>query len=111
MLPLIAVLVGGCATAPWTTKPGDICDFEFPFANDYDIINRTTFNWDDSYVTNNPTEYRQEIAGPLSALAASSYGYRLFTDVRSLMSMGFPPERTSSGSSPACIRSPRTSRG
>ena len=72
---------------------GDVCDFEFPFSNDYDIINRTTFRWDDSYVTNSPAEYHQEIAGPLSALAGSVYGFRLFTDIRSLMSMGFPPER------------------
>ena len=58
MLPLVAVLVGGCATAPWTEKPGDVCDFEFPFSNDYDIINRTTFNWDDSYVTRGSTTGR-----------------------------------------------------
>ena len=90
---LAAVMLGGCATAPWAEEPGDICDFEFPFVNDYDIVNKTTFRWDDSFVTNNPAEYRQEIAGPLSALAASAYGFRLFTDIRSLMSMGFPPER------------------
>ena len=88
-----AAMLGGCATVTWEEEPGDVCDFEFPFSNDYDIINRTTFRWDDSYVTNSPTEYRQEIAGPLSALAASSYGFRLFTDIRSLMGMGFPPER------------------
>lgn len=34
MLPLIAVLVGGCATTPWEDEPGDVCDFEFPFVND-----------------------------------------------------------------------------
>ena len=88
-----AMVLGGCATTPWEDGPGDVCDFEFPFVNDYDIVNKTTFRWDDSYVTNNPSEYRQEIAGPLSALAASAYGFRLFTDIRSLMSMGFPPER------------------
>ena len=52
MLPFIAILVGGCATAPWADEePGDVCDFEFPFVNDYDIVNKTTFRWDDSYVT------------------------------------------------------------
>ena len=93
LLPLVAAALGGCATAPWADEPGSVCDFEFPFVNDYDIVNRTTFRWDDTFVTNNSAEYRQEIAGPMSALAASVYGYRLFTDIRSLMDMGFPPER------------------
>ena len=65
-------LAAGCATTPWEDESGDICDFEFPFVNDYDIVNKTTFRWDDSYVTNNPAEYRQEIAGPFSAPRASS---------------------------------------
>ena len=68
---LASVMLGGCATTPWEDEPGDVCDFEFPFVNDFDIVNKTTFRWDDSYVTNNPSEYRQEIAGPLSAPAES----------------------------------------
>ena len=93
LVAVTALALGGCATTSGDVAPGETCEFEFPFMNDYDVINRTTFAWDDSYVTNSPTTYRQELAGPLCALAASTYGFRLFTDIRSLMDMGFPPER------------------
>jgi len=81
----------GCRT--YTPPEGEICSFEFPFMADYDVVNRTTFNWHDTYVTNTPFAYHQEIAGPMAALAASTYGYRLGTDIRSLMDLGFPPEK------------------
>ncbi len=89
-LAFAATALTGCMTAP---RPGSPCVFEFPFMANYDVVNRTTFDWDDSYVTNNATVYHQELAGPMSGLAASTYGYRLYTDVRSLMDLGFPPER------------------
>jgi len=88
---LLAGLLGGCCT--YRAPEGEKCEFEFPFMADYDVVNRVQFNWHDSYVTNSPFAYRQEIAGPMIALAASTYGYRLGTDVRSLMDLGFPPER------------------
>jgi len=92
-LPLVLVFacVGvGCAT--YRPPAGEECVFEFPFMGDYDVVNRTTFKWHDSYVTNSPYAYRQELAGPLAALASSTYGWRLGMDIRSLMDMGFPLE-------------------
>lgn len=88
---LLAACMSGCRT--FESVPGEECTFEFPFMGDYDVVNRTTFNWHDSYLTNSPYAYHQEIAGPMIALAASTYGYRLSMDVRSLMDLGFPPER------------------
>ena len=84
-------LVAGCATVQ-VPQP-QICEFEFPFMGDYDVVNRTQFGWNDSFVTNNPAEYHHELAGPLACLAASTYGSRLFMDTRSLMDLGVPPER------------------
>jgi len=91
VLVVIASVVSGCRT--YQPPAGERCVFEFPFMGDYDVVNRTTFNWHDSYVTNSSFAYHQEIAGPMIALAASTYGYRLATDVRSLLDLGFPPER------------------
>jgi len=83
--------VAGCRT--YAPSEGEICTFEFPFMGDYDVVNRTTFKWHDSFVTNNPCEYHHELAGPLACVAASTYGSRLFMDMRSLMDLGVPPER------------------
>ena len=84
-----AVMLGGCATAPWAEEPGDICDFEFPFVNDYDIVNKTTFRWDDSYVTNNPT----------TGFGSSAAGTRTSCSIRTAAtSRGSPGSGTSSGS-------------
>jgi len=82
--------VFGCTT--YRPPAGERCVFEFPFMGDYDVANRTTFNWNDSYVTNSSFAYHQEIAGPLAALASSTYGWRLGMDIRSLMDLGFPME-------------------
>jgi len=89
---LTVAWLSGCKTTDAVVTGAEV-EFEFPFLNDYDVVNRTTFMWDDAYVTNRSDRYHQELAGPMSALAASTYGFRLFTDVRSLMDMGFPPER------------------
>jgi len=92
-VPLFVVMsVVGCRSYQPVEK-GESCVFEFPFPADYDVVNRTTFNWHDSYVTNNPFVYHQELAGPMIALAASTYGYRMETDKRSLMDLGFPPDK------------------
>jgi len=88
----LAVLLYGCTTVS-VPKGREICTFEFPFMGDYDVVNRTNFGWDDAFLTNNAAEYHHEIAGPLACIAASTYGSRLFMDVRSLMDMGVPPER------------------
>jgi len=88
----MAVVLAGCRTTGLAEK-GSSCTFEFPFMGDYDVVNRAAFNWHDSYVTNNPNVYHHELAGPLAAIAASTYGSRLFMDVRSLMDLGVPPER------------------
>jgi len=91
-LVVVAVLVvAGCRT--YEPPVGGICSFEFPFMGDYDVVNRTTFMWSDSYLTNNAAEYHHELAGPLACIAASTYGSRLFMDTRSLMDLGVPPER------------------
>jgi len=85
------VAVAGCMTC--NLPKGQSCTFEFPFMGDYDVVNRTTFDWTDAYVTNNSAVYHHELAGPMAAIAASTYGSRLFMDVRSLMDLGVPPER------------------
>jgi len=82
----------GCKTTDQVIT-GDTVWFEFPFLNDYDVTNWTSFMWDDAYVTNSCDVFHQELAGPLSAMAASTYGFRLFMDIRSMMDLGFPPER------------------
>ena len=86
----LALVLAGCASIQ---MPGEPCVFEFPFVNDYDVINRMTFDWDDSYVTNRSCVYRQELAGPLSGLAASVYGFRLADDIRTLEGLGFAREK------------------
>ena len=83
-----ALLLGaGCATAPvrdWESKT-----FEFPYVHDYEVVNRTTFTWRDDFLSADSRAYSQELAGPLSALAASVYGYRHDLDVHALVEMGF----------------------
>ena len=65
-----ALLLGaGCATAPvrdWESKT-----FEFPYVHDYKVVNRTTFPWRDDFLSADSRAYSQELAGPLSALAAT----------------------------------------
>jgi len=88
----VLVAAAGCRTADQAAT-GDTVWFEFPFLNDYDVTNWTSFMWDDAYVQEPCDVFHQSLAGPLSALAASTYGFRLFMDIRSLMDLGFPPER------------------
>jgi len=84
--------IAGCRTVD-VEEVGALVEFEFPFMGDYDVVNHTTFYWSDSFVTNNPTRYNHELAGPLAAIAASTYGSRLFMDIRSMMALAVPPER------------------
>lgn len=86
LLILFAILAG-CVANP--SRTGSVREFEFPYIHDYSIVNSTSFGWDDNFLTNNPYAYSQEIAGPLSALAASAYGFRLDMDVHSLTGLGF----------------------
>ena len=79
-------ILAGCATIPQT---GEVHDFELPFVNDYSICNHVSFRWSDTFLTSDCDRYQQELAGPLSALAASVYGYRLYMDSRTLSSLGF----------------------
>lgn len=86
---LAAAVLSGCTTMQPT---GELQEFEFPYVNDYSISNHTKFRWSDSYLTNRCDVYSQELAGPLSAVAASTYGYRMYMDVRTLSRLGFLPE-------------------
>ena len=79
--------VAGCATVPardWQAKT-----YEFPYVHDYDVVNHASFVWRDEFLCADSYAYSQELAGPLSALAASVYGYRQDMDVRALAEMGF----------------------
>jgi len=89
----LLLLTVGCRIVPLPDDSIDTVWFEFPFLNDYDVTNWTSFKWDDSFVTNSCDVYSQNLAGPMAAIAASTYGFRLFMDVRSMMDLGFPPER------------------
>jgi len=90
---LVAIMAAaGCKTTD-AERTGASVTFEFPFMGDYDVVNRTAFFWSDTFVTNNCDRYHHELAGPLASIAASTYGSRLFMDVRSLMDLGVPPER------------------
>ena len=83
----VLLLGAGCATAParsWQTHA-----FEFPFVHDYGVVNRTSFAWRDDFLSADSRAYSQRLAGPLSALAASVYGYGLDMDVRALTELGF----------------------
>lgn len=83
-------LATGCTTP---VKPvGVLRDFEFPFVNDYSVVNHVSFRWSDTFLTNRCDAYHQELAGPLAALAASAYGYRMYMDSRTLYALGFAPE-------------------
>ncbi|MBO5941440.1 MAG: lipase family protein [Kiritimatiellae bacterium] len=86
---ILLVAVTGCTT-PRTI--GTTEKFEFPYVNDYSISNYATFRWSDSFLTNNCDIYHQELAGPLCAIAASTYGYRMYMDSRTLFRIGFSPE-------------------
>lgn len=87
---LLAWGLCGCMLTP----PADVArTFVFPFVNDYGIENRVVFDWDDAYLAADSGTYRQCLAGPLSALAASTYGYRLRMDVASLKALGFEEAR------------------
>lgn len=79
----------GCTTVRLAGTPHE---FEFPYVNDYSISNTTEFRWCDSFLTNNCDVYHQDLAGPLCAVAASTYGYRMYMDSRTLYRIGFSPE-------------------
>ena len=84
---LLLVMVAGCASAP---KDGGLARvFRFPFVHDYAVENRAVFDWSDEWLAADPDVYHQRLAGPLSALAASAYGYRLGMDVATLQELGF----------------------
>ena len=85
----LVLALAGCRTVPQAGEPRE---FEFPFVNDYSVVNRATFRWSDTFLTNRCDVYQQDLAGPLSALASSVYGFRMFMDVRSLYALGFAPE-------------------
>ena len=86
---ILLVAVTGCTTPRAIGTPQK---FEFPYVNDYAISNYATFRWCDSFLTNNCDIYHQELAGPLCAVAASTYGYRMYMDSRTLCRIGFSPE-------------------
>lgn len=79
--------VSGCAANP--AMQGVNQTFRFPFVHDYSVENRIVFAWSDDWLAADSDVYHQRIAGPLSALAASTYGYRLGMDVATLKDMGF----------------------
>ena len=86
---MLLAAVSGCSTARIAGTPHE---FEFPYVNDYSISNTAVFRWSDSFLTNNCDTYHQELAGPLCAVAASTYGYRMYMDSRTLYRLGFSPE-------------------
>lgn len=86
-LLILAGLLAGCVSTP--PKTGDVREFQFPYVHDYSVVNGTTFLWSDTFLTNSSYAYSQEIAGPLSALAASTYGSALDLDVQALEGLGF----------------------
>ncbi|MGN0852872.1 MAG: lipase family protein [Kiritimatiellia bacterium] len=88
-LLVFVAFLAGCASVP--PGAGEVREFRFPYIHDYSVPNRTTFAWSDSFLARDSYVYSQELAGPLSALAASTYGYRLDMDVASLAGLGFSP--------------------
>ncbi len=87
---ILAGALAGCATIEPASRT---CTFEFPFIHDYSVVNRVAFEWSDDYLTNSACAYSQRLAGPLSALAAGVYGYRLGMDVRNLSEFDFTANR------------------
>jgi hypothetical protein len=81
------VILAGCVTV--TQRQGVARTFKFPFLHDYSVENRVEFDWSDDWLALDSDVYHQRLAGPLSALAASVYGYRLRMDVETLRDMGF----------------------
>ena len=88
--PLLLAL--GCTTARFDAATHEAA-FRLPFVQDYAVANTVVFPWCDACLTNSPAVYSQALAGPLSALAASAYGYRLKMDVDSLAELDFAPAR------------------
>ena len=86
---LVFIALTGCMTPHMIGTPQK---FEFPYVNDYSISNYATFRWSDSFLTNSCEVYHQELAGPLCAIAASTYGYRMYMDSRTLCRIGFSPK-------------------
>ncbi len=93
-LVALAPLACGCRVTPYCQCPGaKPCLYELSYLLDYSVPNYVTFPWSDDFLLADSDEYRQELAGPLSALAASTYGGPCGMDVRSLERMGFPASR------------------
>ena len=84
---LALAFAAGCASR--SAGPGAAHTFRFPFIHDYSVENSAVFAWSDEWLASDPDAYQQRLAGPLSALAASVYGYRLGMDVETLRDLGF----------------------
>ncbi|MGN0846747.1 MAG: hypothetical protein ACI4RA_05110 [Kiritimatiellia bacterium] len=82
-----ALLAAGCVSMP--ERSWERQTFELPYLLDYDVVNRARFVWRDDFLARSSFAYSQELAGPLSALAACVYGYRSDMDRHSLAALGF----------------------
>lgn len=78
-------LLAGCAAS----GGGAVKTFEVPYLLDYEVVNRTRFEWRDEFLEQSSFVYSQRLAGPLSALAACVYGYRHDMDCHTLAELGF----------------------
>lgn len=88
---VLSALLAGCTTVVPTNDARK--EFSFPFVHDYSVVNHVAFDWRDEFLDTDPRVYSQELAGPLSALAACVYGYRLDMDVETLAGLGFDKDR------------------
>jgi len=90
---LILAACLGCATAPDLRTGPSPRTFRFPFVHDYGVQNEIAFVWDDAWLLDDARQYHQRLAGPLAALAASTYGYRLDMDVRTFAELDFQKDQ------------------
>ncbi|MCQ2389286.1 MAG: hypothetical protein MJ138_06200 [Kiritimatiellae bacterium] len=91
----LACGAAACRITPYCRHPGATPRlFELSYPLDYHVPNYVKFDWSDDFLLGDPDEYRQELAGPLAALAASTYGAPEEMDLRSLERLGFPRART-----------------
>lgn len=85
-----ALVLAGCRTIE---PRADLRTFEYPFVDDYSVVNRATFSWQDEFLSASSDIYSQDLAGPLAALSGAVYGYHLEMDVHSLEGLGFDRAR------------------
>lgn len=84
---VLIVMTVGCVTSD--VRDDAVKTFEVPYLLNYEVVNRTGFEWRDEFLEQSSFVYSQRLAGPLSALAACVYGYRHDMDCHTLDSVGF----------------------